>query len=381
MKLFLPLVLSAVLLPAQSCAGGPPGDTTSQNPISKETTPPAWTVTEADIARAEDLLAEMTLEEKVGQLFFVRCPDADKTKDIEIYHPGGYILFADHFKNKTPQSVQDEIAEFQKASKIPLLVGVDEEGGTVVRISRYPAFRSTPFLSPRNLYIAGGFDLIRQDTAEKCRLLRDLGINVNLAPVCDLSADPKDFIYPRAFGASPELTAQYVQTVIETMHTYKIGASLKHFPGYGGNADTHTGIAVDNRPYETFVKADFLPFIAGIQSGAGSVMVSHNIVVCLDSQMPASLSRPVHDILRDSLGYSGVIMTDDLSMDAIRQYADEAFAAVLAVKAGNDMLLSSNYKAQIPAVVKAVQRQEISMEQLEESVLRILLWKIALGLL
>ena len=108
---------------------------------------------------------------------------------------------------------------------------------------------------------------------------------------------------------------------------------LKHFPGYGGNADTHTGIAYDSRPLEAFQQSDFLPFQAGIQAGADLVLVSHNIVACMDSQLPASLSPEVHRILREDLGFSGVVITDDLVMDGIRDFAGTEQAAVLAVQA------------------------------------------------
>ncbi|NLK38749.1 MAG: beta-hexosaminidase [Clostridiales bacterium] len=380
MRILLPLLVSTISIFVHGCTNNPPShsDETSAGETSSSVT---VVDTDDDISRIEEIIAGMTLEEKVGQLFMVRCPNTDKIKAIQDYHLGGYVLFANHFKDKTPQSIKEEISQFQSASKIPMLIGVDEEGGTVVRVSKYPAFRKTPFLSPRNLYSIGGFDLIEQDTAEKCELLLSLGINVNLAPVCDLSSNSKDYMYNRSFSGSPELTSRFVKIVVDTMNSYKVGASLKHFPGYGGNVDTHTGIAVDNREYKTFLNKDFLPFIAGIEGGAGSVMVSHNIVLCMDNEKPASLSKNVHDILRDTLKFAGVIMTDDLDMDAIRQYTGAEASAVMAIKAGNDILVSTNFKEQIPAVLRAVESGEIPLSRIEESVMRILLWKIELGLL
>ena len=197
--------------------------------------------------------------------------------------------------------------------------------------------------SPQALYSEGGFDRITSDTAEKDALLRDLGINVNFAPVCDVSTDPSDFIYARSFGMDAEQTGEYVRTVVTQMVSDKTGMVLKHFPGYGNNADTHTGIAIDERPMDTFRQSDFLPFQAGIASGAQSVLVSHNVVNCMDADRPASLSAEVHRILREELGFDGVILTDDLIMDAIRDYTGGENAAVLAVQAGNDMLTSSDF--------------------------------------
>src|SRR5699024_2021851 len=152
-----------------------------------------------------------------------------------------YILFSSDFKGKNPEQVCQDIAQCQRSSLIPMFIGVDEEGGDVVRVSKYPAFRERPFPSPRELWLSGGQEAVRSDTAEKCGLLRGLGINVNFAPVCDVSQDPEDYIYHRTLGEDAEATAQYVRTVVETMKGSGVASVLKHFPGYGGNADTHTG--------------------------------------------------------------------------------------------------------------------------------------------
>ena len=129
---------------------------------------------------------------------------------------------------------------------------------------------------------------------------------------------------------------------------------LKHFPGYGSNADTHTGIAVDQRPMETFETADLLPFKAGIEAGAPFVLVSHNIVNCMDPELPASLSPAVHKILREECSFDGIAITDDLAMDAVKAYAKDGAVAVMALQAGNDMVITTDYRTQIPAVIEAV---------------------------
>ncbi len=202
---------------------------------------------------------------------------------------------------------------------------------------------------------------------------------MNFAPVCDVSENPSDFIYERSFGQNAQLTAEYVRTVVEKMRERGMLCVLKHFPGYGNNADTHTGIAYDSRPYETFETSDFLPFQAGIESGAQMVLVSHNIVSCMDGERPASLSPRVHEILREELGFTGVIVTDDLAMDGVRDFTDDGNAAVLAVQAGNDLLCCTDFKTQIPAVLEAVEGGEITEERIEESVLRILEMKLAVS--
>lgn len=333
----------------------------------------------------EELLLEkisrMSLEEKVGQMFLVRCPDVEPVAMIEEYQPGGLVLFSRDFKEKTPEQVRKANESYQEASRLPLIISADEEGGIVCRISIYPQYRDGQFWGPQALYADGGLERIESDTAEKCQLLKDLGLNVNLAPVADVSESPNDYIYKRTFGQDAQATAEYVSRVVSVMKDEQVGSVLKHFPGYGNNVDTHVGFSHDRRPYETFLTEDFLPFQAGIEAGAGAVLVSHNIAECMDSEYPASLSPEVHRILREELNFSGVIITDDLVMDAVlKQYGIEE-AAVMAVKAGNDMLCCSNWKAQIPAVIEAVRSGEISEMRIEQSVLRVLLWKYDLGLL
>lgn len=363
----------------------------TDTPIPSPTVTPAPTMTPVPTvtptpvitneSRANELLQEMTLKEKVGQLFFVRLRKSLALEDINTYHLGGYILFGDDFKDETKSSIKDLTASYQNASKLPMLIGVDEEGGTVNRISKYPAFRAVPFHSSIDLYAEGGFNLIKSDTLEKAKLLLNLGINVNLAPVCDVSTNSSDFIYGRSFGKDAISTSEYISTVVKIMKEQKLGSTLKHFPGYGNNVDTHTGIAIDERDYSTFAENDFLPFEAGIKAGAGSILVSHNIVTSMDKDYPASLSPKVHEILRNDLGFTGVVMTDDLSMDAITKYTGDSNAAVLAIQAGNDLLIATNFEEQIPAVIDAVNEQSISTKRIDESVLRVLLWKLDLGII
>ena len=339
---------------------------------------------EPALPSTEELLMEyiktMTLEEKVGQMFLIRCPEEDAAGKIEKYQPGGVILFARDFKDKDPDRVQKDIGSYQDSSKVSLLTAVDEEGGEVNRISWYSQYRSTPFAGPQALYADGGFARIESDTVEKCQLLTSLGINVNMAPVCDIAQDRTAYIYKRTFGQDAVGTSRYIRQVVRTMNRENVGSVLKHFPGYGGNSDTHQGFSVDSRPYSSFLASDLRPFQAGIQAGAGAVLVSHNIVECMDEEYPASLSAEVHRVLREDLGFDGVIMTDDLVMEAITDVYGAEEAAVLAVKAGNDMLCCSDYDTQIPAVIEAVESGVITEERIEASVLRILLWKHALGL-
>lgn len=324
-------------------------------------------------------LKSMTLEEKVGQMIFARLPQSNVKGVINDYHVGGFILFGVDFKNKTKKQVINEIKSYQDESKIPLLLGVDEEGGSVVRISSNSNLYSHRFLSPQDIYKNDGMDGIINDTIEKSKLLKELGLNINLAPVADVSTDSNDFIYDRSFGASATDTSEYIRNVVKTYNDNNMGSCLKHFPGYGNNVDTHTGIAVDNRDYNTFLESDFLPFKAGIDEGVPSILVSHNIVNSMDSDIPASLSKNVHEILRNDLGFTGVIMTDDLSMDAITLYTDNPY--VEAVKALNDLLITTDYKKTYESILEAVNNGSIDEELIDSAVIRVLAWKYKLGLI
>lgn len=379
MKKRLLCLLLTLALPFGLCAcKEEPSVPTASDDLASQTTPEP--PPEPD--PAEVYVDGLTLEQQVAQLFFARCPDVGAADLAAQYDIGGYILFGRDFEGQTLESVTQTIQSYQDAAATPMLIGVDEEGGTVTRVSLYAAFRAAGrFQSPQALFAEGGLKRIEEDTVEKDALLASLGINVNLAPVCDVSTDPADFINARAFGQDAEATSEYVRTVVQQMKTDGMGMVLKHFPGYGSNVDTHTGIAHDTRPIEQFRQSDFLPFAAGIETGAQAILVCHNIVACMDDTLPASLSPAVHDVLRDELGFDGVVMTDDLVMQAITDYTGDADAAVLAVQAGNDMLISSDFVTQYNAVLAAVEDGTITADRIRESAVRVVHWKIELGLI
>lgn len=344
-------------------------------------TEPSSEVLEPDFIQT--ILDEMTLEEKVGQLFLVRTPEEYSVEDIQQYHLGGLVLFGEDTDGKTANDLIQTIQSYQDAADIPLIVAADEEGGTVVRFSSNPKLCSQRFPSAQELYAAGGMEAVCTGTREKDIFLRAMGVNVNLGPVADVSTDSADYIYYRTLGQDAEATAKYITTVTRQMAQDGMGSVLKHFPGYGNNVDTHTGISIDTRFMESFERADFLPFRAGIEAGGSStaVMVSHNIMTCVDDTLPASLSPAVHTLLRETLDFDGVIITDDLYMDAVAAYAEDGMSAVMALQAGNDLVATTDYTIQIPAVIEAVRNGTLQEEQINMSCTRVLKWKQALGLL
>ena len=328
--------------------------------------------------RVEEILSGMTLEEKVGQMFLARMPDS-AAYYAETYQLGGYVLFDVDFNGYSQEEVIERIDSCQAVSKIPMIMSVDEEGGTVTRVSDY--FRDSRFMSPRDVYAEGGWSGIVSDTIEKCELLKELHLNMNLAPVCDLADDYGDFMYDRSFSGDAQEAANFIGWTISTMNQQGIGSSLKHFPGYGNNVDTHTGMAIDYREAQEYYDYDLVPFMEGIEMGASSVMVSHNIVTCFDDYYPASLSPEIHRILREDLGFEGVIITDDLVMGAIQDFCGEVNSAVYAVEAGNDMLISTNFESQFESIMAAIDEGRITEERINESVRRILIMKINMGLM
>ena len=377
-------ILSVLLccLPLAGCASRPaetvpatvPPETAA--PTSAATAAPTVPPETAPQKDAIDLAIEdMSLEQRVGQLFLARCNKDTVLTDLSQYHLGGLVLFGEDFEGQTPETMTKLLTSYQAAADYPLLLAVDEEGGDVTRISRNSAFRDKRFSSLRARWNRGGLEAVLSEEEEKCQLLAGLGINVNLGPVCDIATDPSAFLYNRSLGQDAETTAQVISSIVSLMNQEHIGSVLKHFPGYGNNADTHTGIALDSRSLSELEENDLLPFAAGIQAGCGAVMVGHVIVEAMDDSLPASLSPAVHDYLRDTMGFTGVIMTDDLVMQAITDQYGAGEAAVMAVLAGNDLLCSTEYTTQYPAVLQAVLDGRISVDTLNAAVRHVLEWK------
>jgi len=328
---------------------------------------------------AEEYMSSMTIEQKIGQIFFPRFNDTTKEYDISNTYPGGFVLFAYDYEGKTKENIIKNMDYIQQLSKnstnLPLGLAVDEEGGIVNRISPYHRERGG-FPSPQAIYNKSGIEGILEIDQEKRELLSKFKININLAPVADISYNSSDYIYSRTLGRLPEETANYIGKDVEGYIKNNFSCCLKHFPGYGNNINTHTDIAIDNRPYEQFLNEDFKTFEAGIKEKTPMILVSHNIVTCKDEKYPASISKTWHDILREELKFSGLILTDDLSMDAIKKYSGDESPAVLAINAGNDVILTSDYYEHLNAVINATNNNIISEEIINKACRRVIAWKI-----
>ena len=353
-------------------------------PVSQDEEDTAIRTTDSIFDQFKDLankkLQEMTLEEKIGQILLVKYPDDTNIKQIiNDYKIGGFIFFEKDFKDKTTEEVQNMMNSLQKMSKISLLTAVDEEGGDVIRISSNKKLIETEFLSPRQLYLQGGFDLIREDTKRKSAFLEKLGINVNLAPSVDVSTNSTDYIYNRTLGENASLTSTYAKTVIEASKTNNsVSYVLKHFPGYSNNEDSHKGKVVDTRTLDEIRENDLPPFEAGIKSNAEAILVNHNIVQSLDQNNPASLSANVHNFLVADLAFTGITMTDDLSMKAVSSIENVAVKALLA---GNDIIITTDYEQSFNDIKKAVDDGIISEKLINEIAHKIISWKYYKGLM
>ena len=326
---------------------------------------------------AEKYLQKMTIEEKIGQMFFISYSNK-AIDDLLTKKVGGFILYAKNFHKKEEQDIQKEIQNLQNISRekmnLPLGLAVDEEGGNVNRVSLYHRIQGK-FPSPQEIYKNSGIQGILIIEQEKRNLLKKFHLNVNLAPVADISDNEKDFIYKRTLGKSVQETADYVAKEVEEYVNDNFTCCVKHFPGYGNNIDTHGEISIDKRSYESFLKKDLKPFESAITNKIPMILFSHNIVECKDVNYPVSLSKIWHDIIRNDLHYSGLIITDALSMGAIKKFCKEESEAVLAVKAGNDIILTGN-NSHINDVIGAFNSGDINEDIINKACRRIIAWKL-----
>ncbi len=327
---------------------------------------------------AYDKLQKLSLDEKIGQVILARYPDSNGVEDLKKYKLGGFLFFAKDFTDKEKSEVQSMIKNLQSNSSIPLLTAVDEEGGKVVRVSSNPKLVNEKFKSPRELYDIGGFEEIKQDTINKSKILKELGLNFNLAPVVDVTTSNSAYMYSRTLGLGTRETSTYAKTVIESSKGTGVSYSLKHFPGYGNAEDSHDVITKIADSYTDIVNNFFPPFEAGIESGAEAILVNHNIYENIDKDNPASLSSIVHNVLRNDLKFTGIVITDNLDMDAVGSINDATLKAVLA---GNDIIITTDYAGSFNAIKVAIDNKTLSENTINKMAFRVIAWKYYKGLM
>ena len=185
-------------------------------------------------------------------------------------------------------------------------------------------------------------------------------------------------MYKRSFGQNTELTSTYAETVINSSKGLGVSYTLKHFPGYGNNTDTHNDVSIDDRSLNSILEKDLPPFASGIEAGSEAVLVSHNLVSAIDEENIASLSPSIHNLLRNELSFSGIVITDDLAMGAVENTETSCVNAILA---GNDLLIVTDYKTCFNAINVAVQKSQISESLIDNLVTRVIALKFYKGLL
>ena len=396
-------LLTATAATAVAAAAGmavAPGALAAQKSASSSHTSAATT------QRLKRLISRMSLEEKVGQLFVMRVyghsatePDqADIDSNLaEIgvrtaaemiakYHVGGIIYFAWAHNTRDPHQIADLSNGIQRAglaepNSLPLLISTDQEHGIVCRVGE-PAT-----LMPGAMALGAGGS--RSDARRAGQIagaeLAAIGIRQNYAPDADVNVNPANpVIGVRSFGSDPQSVAGMVAAQVKGYQSAGIASTAKHFPGHGDTStDSHTGLPVITHTREQWAELDEPPFKAAIAAGIDSIMTAHIVVPALDpAEDPATLSRPIlTGILREELGYDGVVVTDSLGMEGVRtKYGDER-VPVLALKAGVDQLLNPpKLDVAWNAVLAAVRNGELTEDRLDESILRILRLKTKLGL-
>ena len=341
-------------------------------------------ITTADL---KTKIKQLSTDEQIGQLFISRAPStpAQVRSDVAKYHLGGLVLFGTDFQAGSAETLKQTVQSYQAAAKLPLLVATDQEGGTVSRLSDSPSYQNSNFPSPQDADAAGGMSSVLYQAKLTAQTLKYVGVNWNFAPIADVAKEPSNYIYDRTFGKSYQETAAYIKQVVPVMQKQGVGATLKHFPGYGAAGDTHTGFAQINTPYAELEQKDLLPFKAGIAAGVDGIMVTHIVMKAIDDTYPASLSHKViTGVLRKKLGYRGVIITDGLGMGAIGEFKRAHHIAsidVLALQAGDDAVLADDYATAIPAIKAALKNKQLTAKQIQQADLHLLQLKNKLGLL
>lgn len=338
-------------------------------------------------AMIEEMIQSMSPSEKIGQLVMIgvegEAMDETVSRLIAKRHAGGVILYGRNLTSVTQAvSLIDDLKAVNRSNDAPLLIGIDEEGGRVTRLpgelAKTPASRDIGSRDdPEWTYAVG--ELIGEKLAA-------FGINVNFAPVLDIDSNPQNpVIGDRAFGSDPDRVSVHGIASMRGMAQYVVPV-VKHFPGHGDtHEDSHVDLPVVSHDAERLRSFELQPFQRAIASGADAVMVAHLLVPAYDEQYPASLSKPIiTDLLREELGFDGVVVTDDMTMGAIAEHDEFATAVVDAVLAGADQILIGHgydrAESAIEALEEAFLSGVLSAERLEESVRRVLKLKIKYGM-
>lgn len=343
---------------------------------------------------AKKIVDEMTIDEKVYQMFIVlpeqltgvgqvTAAGTTTQEALEKYPVGGILYLSQNIVSRN--QTQTMLSNVQAYSKIPVFTAVDEEGGVVSRVGNNPNMGTTSFPSMKNIGSTGDSNqayTVGYTIGNECK---ELGFNLDFAPVADVFSNPENTVIGnRAFSDDPNITADMVSSCVRGFKDAKMLCALKHFPGHGDTiADSHYEAAITSKTLEELDELEFVPFVKGIEAGADFVMVGHILTPNItDDYIPATLSNEMLSILRDELKFDGIIITDAMNMAAITDYYSSSEAAVTAVKAGIDMILvPEDFHAAVSGVMHALETGDITEEEINDSVIRIIQTKIRAGLI
>ena len=341
--------------------------------------------TEEDLLEevVESCISEMPLEDRVAGLFIIspeqltgvdRAVKAgDGTKEaLEKFPVGGLVYFKQNIQSK--EQITEMLANTVSMSKYPIFLAVDEEGDSVARVA--DTLKLDKVDSASEIGATGDTNNAYETYKKIGSYLCEYGFNLNLAPVADVLTNPdNDTLTKRSFGEDAEVVSSMVAASVKGLEETGVTACMKHFPGQGdADGDTHDGLVATDRTLEEIRATELQPFAAGIEAGAQMIMVGHIAVPSItEDNIPASLSKKVvTDILREEMGYNGVVITDALNMSSITEYYDPAQAAIMALKAGADMILMpEDFEEAYEGVLAAVGDGTISEARINDSLKRV----------
>ena len=365
-----------------ACASQPKVEI-QQEEEKKEEIPLLTPQREILLSNADVILEQLSTEEKVAQLFIIMPEQlssdaitkvtASLYSEILRYPVGGFIFFARHIEE--PSQLRKFTKKLKEISLVPPILAVDEEGGRVARIAQAENFFLPQFENMATIGATKNIENARGAGQIIGSYLKSFGFTLNFAPVADVNTNPKNIVIgKRAFGSDPEKVADMVGAFLSGLHSTGVKGCIKHFPGHGDTkGDTHSNYVAVKKNWAELKHCELIPFVKNF-SEADYVMVAHVTCTNIDTKFPASLSKAlISGKLRGELGYKGLILTDALNMGAIEKNYGSDEACILAIEAGNDILLMpKNFHAAYNAVLEAVRSGRISIERIDESVLRIL---------
>ena len=378
---------------------GGPGNTGNDNPLAiikkelnHDLTPGATAQTTHRLTPQQYInliVQNMTLDQKLGQMMIVQFVGPTYSLDISTmisqYHVGAVLLFTANNNISDKVQLKGLIKQMQSNSAVPMIVAIDQEGGTVDRLQALDGPRSSAATIGATNDPAKAEEAGIQDAQD----LASYGFNLNLAPVVDVTNVYNPQLYDRTYGNNAALVTNMAQAYLQGLQqSGKVLGTLKHFPGLGDvGVDPHSGVPNLYRSKSNLETIDWAPYRTLIQQGnVHAIMVTHEIVHAIDSSVPSSLSyKVVTGILRDELGFQGVIMTDSLTMESITAYYTEDQAAAVAVEAGSDLLMGAATPADVASMIQGIKQAidagSISQQRIDDSVRRILMLKYQMGLL